>query len=974
MAYFFWETPAGDLGTYTQGTYFEMPLKIFNPTNLTPTFKFLSGDLPGGMQVNSIGKLQGVPIVLNDLGVAQTQYYQFTIRATLGNQVNDRTFSMGVMNIQPPVISPTQHFLGSVFDGEFYEQQLSAVELDPNIKLSWTVSSGALPPGVTLDKSTGLLSGFVMPVLLNGEYGPNGFDGLESVGGVVTSRQDYDTPPYDFIGIPQTTNYKWTVEVSNGIDAAVQEYELNVVGKGDWSSDNNDALVNNTYLTVDGDNIYVPAILTPPQTLPVGRAGSHYGFKITATDFQGNNIQYNTYSIATGSFDANGDGVNHQFGVGFGTTPFDDVSSGTAAALPGLTIDPTNGWIYGNIIPQAETLTVFDFAIIASKVVGNLTYQGAPVYYKLPVAGEINNVVEWVTAPDLGQMDNGAISEITLIAKHLGGKPLRYYLVDKPRAKLPQGTKLLTSGDITGRASFEYFSLDGGNITFDKDLTHFDNIFRFSVRAETHDGSASAVQEFTLRVNNYNKTPYENLYLKALPSYSQRQIYRSVIDNTEIFIPESIYRPEDPWFGIQDDIKLLFMAGLSPSEMSEYQSVMVHNHFNKTLKFGDIKTAVSLDANYNIKYEVVYIEVLDPMENSAGKGPVQLINMTNKINPYLDRDGNGFTIAYPNSMQNMETSIKSLGFANQSALPDWMTSNQVDDVTTGKFLPPLGLINAVVLAYTKPGYSKLIAYRLRNSDINFNNITFTADRYQLDNTLSKNFNIGSTSFITTKETTLDSTVNFVGTLSATVDYAISDISFDSINGHSIDYIRAHGGIDGVINFFDGQTLVFAQQEGFGTNKIYDGWVSYQDGFIGDNLTTPSVEGFDSEEYDRYITIPGYTEKSQGMSTTNQRGGVWKINVIGEYILLSFVQEILPNQRVKVKSGKTYASSTLYYNPILADWQSVPAYTHVPVTGVLSIKPTTFDGGGTKFFSHRDNYYVPESSDKYLKFPQIGVFV
>ena len=35
--------------------------------------------------------------------------------------------------------------------------------------------------------------------------------------------------------------------------------------------------------------------------------------------------------------------------------------------------------------------------------------------------------------------------------------------------------------------------------------------------------------------------------------------------------------------------------------------------------------------------------------------------------------------------------------------------------------------------------------------------------------------------------------------------------------------------------------------------------------------------------------------------------------------------------------------------------------------------TRFDGGGTRFFDYRDSYRDPEDGDKYLKFPQIGVF-
>jgi hypothetical protein len=82
---------------------------------------------------------------------------------------------------------------------------------------------------------------------------------------------------------------------------------------------------------------------------------------------------------------------------------------------------------------------------------------------------------------------------------------------------------------------------------------------------------------------------------------------------------------------------------------------------------------------------------------------------------------------------------KNIGFSNRGAMPGWMTSPQED----GKVL---GLTRAVVLAYTVPGASKLIAYRLKNSGINFNNINFVADRYELDTTLSQHYDVENNQF------------------------------------------------------------------------------------------------------------------------------------------------------------------------------------------------------------------------------------
>jgi len=432
---------------------------------------------------------------------------------------------------------------------------------------------------------------------------------------------------------------------------------------------------------------------------------------------------------------------------------------------------------------------------------------------------------------------------------------------------------------------------------------------------------------------------------------------------------------------------------------------------------------------------------------------------------------------YPNSSQNMINQlVAGVGYFDQSSLPEWMTSNQ-PGATAGTFNTPLGFTKAVVLAYTKPGASKLMAYRLRNSGINFNKIDFTVDRYLLDDYYTTNFNTATNRYFTNREATFDTMpVQNIGTLVATVNYGVT-VPFNQISGRPIDYIIANGGIDGVMDFRDGETIIFIQQENFGTLGIdagpYDGWASYTDAYIGDSTLTTTIEGYDSEGFDKYSVIPGYLEKLQqsipsytitanavsripssntsigynqitvstttglsagmdvvfntipstivrpgkivqtlgnitiggtytinsvidgdrinvtninnfelttnsgttinGFVYSNQRGGVWQINIIGGIVTLSFVQEVQINQRVRILNGKTYSGAIFYYSIDLHPGQNVPYYTLYRYTPVLNRKRTTFNGDSTRFFNFRDQYYTPGSQDKYVKFPQYGVF-
>ena len=69
------------------------------------------------------------------------------------------------------------------------------------------------------------------------------------------------------------------------------------------------------------------------------------------------------------------------------------------------------------------------------------------------------------------------------------------------------------------------------------------------------------------------------------------------------------------------------------------------------------------------------------------------MDLTEKINPWYDEQGNAFSVVYPNSFNNMSSAVvKQIGYANQGALPAWMTSTQEN----GK---PLGIKYTKLTAY-----------------------------------------------------------------------------------------------------------------------------------------------------------------------------------------------------------------------------------------------------------------------------------
>jgi hypothetical protein len=1054
---FTWITPGGNLGTVPAGDFYSLPLQTETPNNITVTYSFLSGELPGDMRVIPSGFVQGVPTFSSAVAVDQSQTYRFTVRATASTgQVVDQSFSLTLTDVFGPVIEPSTTNLGTFFDGTFYSQQLTVSEasLNPNIAITWTVKEGVLPNGVTLS-STGLLSGFLEPVQLVGQYGPAGYDGeavigelvqagnliiggsytiqtigttdftkfgaaLNSPGDVFTatgigsgsgtavynnqnlsSNEDaeFDYAPYDFNQLNQTLGYTFTIQAYDGANYDTQKYFVEIIARSNFTADSGFDLVNDTYVTADSTNVGIPVILNGDiTTLPTGRQDSYYAYQFVGTDFAGNiNLTFSTPSYS-GTFDAyvtsgttpdagfdyGGTGTNlsstedlNPIDLDRGGVGFDSYSSnGTGSAnLPGIILDPKTGWLYGKLLPQSSPLINYVFGVQVSTVANNVTYSSRPIFFTLPVTGDVNNLITWNTASNLGSIDNGSVSDLSVSATSLAGLDLTYSILDASgvSAGLPQGLTLLPSGDISGRVSFEAFGLDENTTTFDSSTMTIDRTYTFTVIATTSDQSATASREFTIALNIIDFDPYINLYLEAYPPADQRALWDSLFTNTNIFDPDLIYKPTDPWFGVNQDLKMLFLTGLNSDTLDQFAQAITQNNWTKTYTFGDVKTAVVLDENYNVKYEVVYVEMIDPEEVTVTSGPPLEINLSGVIaNPYIDASGNEFKTIYPNTSEDMiNRLVTDIGYYDQSSLPPWMTSNQPGTSSSSTFSPPLGYTQAIVLAYTTAGNSAQLAYRLKNSNFNFNNISFVADRYIVDNYYSTNFS--GNNWILGAQTTFDSTPsNNVGIIAATVNYGVST-PFDQINGRTVDYINANGGIDGVTNFVAGQTLIFVQQENFVPKIPYDGWVNYIDGFIGDNIDT-GINGFGSEPFDEYTVVPGYLENIVNSSVSNNRGSVWQIVItVDNIVTLTPVQVVLPNQRIKILNGGTYNGAIVYYNSVLTAGQTVPTYTIFHLNQNAVTYPTTFNSGSTRFISNRDQYYIPGTQDKYLKFPQTGAF-
>lgn len=705
--------------------------------------------------------------------------------------------------------------------------------------------------------------------------------------------------------------------------------------------------------------------------------------------------------VITGATSTQGD-------VGFDEGKFDQ----SQLVLPeGLSLDITSGWLTGTLPTQTINEIVYNFNIAVYKK--DFPFYRTEQQFTLTVLGDLNNRIDWLTPSNLGTIQNGAISDLSVKAISSRGRTLYYEYTAGGRIRLPQGLILLSSGVISGRVSFAVFNLDQNSTNIDSGTTTFDDTCTFSVTAKDFNRTIAATREFTIRVIERNVKPYENLYLKAFLSRSQRAVLQEILENRKIFPLDMVYRNEDPFYGLARDIKTLFLPGLSPSLLEQYAAAVSTNHFTKRINFGNIKTAVAVDGSYDVievatgiqvgtyqddigfipsdfslgyaasanlpegteigdehvKYEVIYAEITDANTNAFGRGPANTIDLTGTINPYYDLLGNEYTVAYPNSFSNMSNvMLNNIPYLDKGVLPDWMTSKQ----PSGRIL---GFTRAVVLAYVQPGAGDTIAYRFQQADINLNELDFSVDRYQLDNNYTTNFDVVADAYIVNKETTFDRYpgLNTIFTPVGVIDYAV-DLSFEEINRRSIGSINSLGGLDGITSFVDGERLVFFQQEfaiGTAVGDTYNlGWANVISSWGAepwdfDNGTIDNLN--DDLAWDAAGYVPGYFEYILNPARDNQRIGIWEINIANNLVSLSFVSSMEFNNTLYVRNGFTYGATNIYYDPVIKSNKIVPNYSII--SQQVRIIATTFDGNGTRFLDYRDSYSVPEQGDKYIKFTQ-----
>jgi len=798
MALNVWTQASGySLGTFQESTLVTPAIQL--PVNGTTgvAYNIISGQLPGGL------RLVDSAITGSPYEVSRTTEFKFCVRASKNGEISDRTFKITIEGADvPSFITPSgslpvgnaqQYF---ALDNSYVNYQLEVI--DPDTAAGQTLNyfiaagDGELPPGLQLTED-GRIVGFTRPIYSlqptdgDGTFDSGYFDSVAFDFAIVSSNgydtYIYDTVFYDF-NVPTNQpkkinrNYEFTVTVTDGDSFVKRTFKIFVVADDYFRADNTASwLDNNGLFTADVTYLRTPIWLTPAN-LGIVRANNYVFIRLDVYDVPDSPVVFTI------------DNVNN--------------------LPPGLNFDLATADLYGVIPYQPAITKTYTFTVTGTRYGEDGETASASRTFTIQIVGEVESTIYWNTSSNLGGINANFVS--TLFIKATTSIPNAELIYTKISGKLPPGLELSQDGEIIGKVtqygdyhlvgstvvvdrlgltSFNYDQTknptsSGKPTTFDGGKTTVDRVYKFTAQAKDQYGFSAVTREFVITVDTPNQLVFSNIITKPFLKLDQRTLWKDFINNPNIFTPSSIYRSGDPNFGVQEDMGLLVYAGIESTNAGAYVSAMGLNHKRKRFHFGEIKSAAAvMPGTTEILYEVIYVEMLDPLEVGDKKLPlaVKRSKRTDKITvdndnsywlggfPYnkptptagqqakIDRlaipaptnvrreelltiDSTGVLTSdpnsvkyYPSSISNWQERLKQARNSNgqllaveRNYLPLWMRSIQPGT------RDELGFKLAVPICFCKAGTASDIILKIKYSGFDFKNIDFTVDRYIIDST------------------------------------------------------------------------------------------------------------------------------------------------------------------------------------------------------------------------------------------------
>ncbi len=662
-------------------------------------------------------------------------------------------------------------------------------------------NGGLLPPGLSLSKD-GIISGFTDPIFAL-EYARETTGGYDTAPldiiplDYLEARSNgfdtfyYDNVTYDYNEPSRTPRrlsriYNFVVAVTDGVYTENRLFKIYVVTEEFLQADNNIVQVDTNLFQADASSNRTPIWITESN---LGRFRANNYVTIFLDVYDPPSL---TGTITYFLLPLNPDGSTSELPPGMeldtvtgdiaGKVPYQARVTKTYTFTMRAANFPTSlayaSYVYKGLWSSSVTYNVNDaveylgqvYICIKShrnmlptdEMFWILGVSSADKTFTVEVIGEIESAVNWISDSDLGSIKPNQASQKYVEAESLlyGGR-IAYEWVD---GTLPPGLSFYPTGLIEGK--IKQFADDNGpgltrfyertdsitpaedsstmsrdySTSFDGQTTTFDKTFTFTIKAKDNANFASLDKTFKLTVISENTKTFANLYLKAFQTKNKRLDWYNFITDATIFKPSDMYRYGDPNFGVQTSLKVLVYAGIESVTAVNYVQAMSRNHYNKRLKFGNLKIAQAKDpVTQEVVYELIYVDVADDYEKN-GKSISSTVQLSDTIESKvlisydaikIDSDiplvsDSDHQRIFPNSIKNMRKRIQSVGDSDREFLPLWMRS--IQDQASYE----TGYVKSLPLCYCKPGSSANVLARIKASGFDFKTIDFVADRYIID--------------------------------------------------------------------------------------------------------------------------------------------------------------------------------------------------------------------------------------------------
>ena len=690
-----WSTSPGFLGTITERQYSSFELSATG----NPIFSIISGDLPKGLRISTTGTISGTAFSVGEV-IRST----FVVRAATDSGISDRTFVIDTTGpTAPEWITPSGYLpLGEggqlyAINRQFVDYKLNALydvlPVGQRIRYYIGDQDGQLPPGVTLTDD-GRLTGFITDTL--------GLDAPESI----TSGYDtesYERYPYNRVVTSENNSdsqlpkylskiYQFFVTATDGIAVSRRLFKIKVEHPSSLRVDTVLIDADTSLYTVDSSYLMTPQWLSPAD-LGIVRASNKQVIQLSTYDFYPN----------TGPSSYNWD------------IPAVNLDGSPSIHPRHFYLDSDTGALYATLPYQPAFSERYKFTVRIIKTDSeSQTTSYRDKTFTLTVKGDVENSIEFISDSDLGMLSPGYQSEISVIAKHtITDIPIQYKVIS---GRLAPGLSLLSDGTLAGK--IDYNSKTYFDFTLDNGLTTIDTRYYFTIEANDIYQKGAVEKEFFISVVEFDKKQYTKLYMVPRMNQQLRRIYSDFIEDPFIFDKTLIYRLKDSEFGIQLNIKLAIEYGIEQTTLDTYIESMQDYFYKKKFFFGDVKIARGEDSKRNHIYDLVYIEIIDPLNGLQGPSTV------------------GNVTVYPNSVTNLKTQLESIQIEN--------TTISVDEFMMPRFMrtvqsntgAPLGFILAAPLCYATPNNGATIVKRIAASKFDFKTLDFEVDRLIVENNLS----------------------------------------------------------------------------------------------------------------------------------------------------------------------------------------------------------------------------------------------